>query len=105
MAMACCKLALFSFALCSADGLRKPRVGAGDMVPPTYPVVNVHVPEPVMNENDLKFAAIANQHRQNSLQQVEEGLSAVEMQTLATMTTLAEEVRHIADSLESGMAA
>lgn len=85
--------------------MRNPRGVAGDVLPPPYPVVNVHVPEPVASEDDLKSAATANQHRQDSLLKLEEGLSFVEKQTLATMTTLAQEVKHVADLLGSGMAA
>lgn len=105
MALTFCRLAFFSFVLFSAEGLRNPRGVAGDVLPPPYPVVNVHVPEPVASEDDLKSAATANQHRQDSLLKLEEGLSFVEKQTLATMTTLAQEVKHVADLLGSGMAA
>ena len=83
----------------------KPGGVAGDPVPPQYPVVNVHVPEPSMGADDFKSAAIARQREQDDLLSLEEHIASMEKQTSATMATLALQVQNVADMIESRMSA
>lgn len=101
MTLAWVKLASILFVVMSAEGLRRERGITGDPVPPPYPVVNVHVSEPAMNAADFKSAAIAHQHKQGSLLQLEEHVALLEKQTLATMATLAEQVKSVGDLIGS----
>ena len=93
------KFASILFVVVSAEGLRRERGIIGDPVPPPYPVVNVHVSEPAMNAADFKSAAISHQHEQGSLLQLEEHVSLLEKQTLATTATLAERVKSVGDQI------
>lgn len=105
MAWACLKLTLFSLVLFSVEGLRKPGGVSGDPMPPQYPVVNVHVPEPSMGANDFKSTAIARQREQDALLRLEEHIASMEKQTSATMATLALQVQNVAEMFESRMSA
>ena len=105
MALACLKFILFSMVLLSVEALRKPGGVAGDPVPPQYPVVNVHVPEPSMGADDFKSAAIARRREQDDLLSLEEHIASMEKQTSATMVTLALQVQNVADMIESRMSA
>ena len=104
-AMSLFKLTLFSLALLSAEGLRKPAGVAGDPVPPPYPVVNVHVPEPSMSAADLKSAAVARQREQDALLSLEVRIKSMEKQTSETMAALALQVKDVGDMIEMRMAA
>ena len=105
MALTCLKLTLFSLVVSSVEGLRKPGGVAGDPVPPPYPVVNVHVPEPVAGSDDFKLAAIARQRDQDALLSLEEHLESTEKQVSATMATLALQVKKVGDLIEERMSA
>ena len=105
MALTFLKLTLFSLALLSVEGLRKPRGVAGDPVPPRYPVVNIHVPEPSMGADYFKSAAITRQHEQDVLLNLEEHITSMVKQTSATMATLALQVKNVAEMIEARMSA
>ena len=94
------KFASFLSILFSAEGLRTPHGVAGDPVPPPYPVVNVHISKPALGADDFKFAAISQQHEQDSLLTLEKHMSSMEKQTLATMAGLAQEVKSVIDMIE-----
>ena len=105
VAMTFFKLTLFSLALLSAEGLRKPAGVAGDPVPPPYPVVNVHVPEPSMSAADLKSTAVARQRETDALLSLEAHIESMEKQTSETMAALALQVKNVGDMIEMRMAA
>lgn len=105
VAMTFFKLTLFSLALLSAEGLRKPAGVAGDPVPPPYPVVNVHVPESSMSAVDLKSAAMARQREQDALLSLEVRIKSMEKRTSETMAALALQVKDVGDMIEMRMAA
>ena len=105
MTLTCLKLIVFSLALSSVQGLRKSGGVTGDPVPPPYPVVNVHVPEPVAGTDDFKFAAIARQREQDALLSLEERLESTEKQVLATMASLALQVKSVGDLIEERISA
>ena len=100
MALTFLKFASFLPVLFSAEGLRKPHGVTGDPVPPPYPVVNVHITEPALGADDFKFAAIAQQHEQDSLLTLEKHMSSMEQQSLATMAGLAQEMKSVIDMIE-----
>ena len=102
-AMTFLKLTLFSLVLLSAECLRKPAGIAGDPVPPPYPVVSVHVPEPSMSAADLKSAAVARQREQDTLLSLEGHIASMEKQTSETMAALALQVKHVGDMIEMRM--
>ena len=103
MASTIFKVVSFLFVLSSAEGLRKPRGVAGDPVPPPYPVVNVHIPEPTLGADDFKSAVNAYQHERESLLSLEDQISAMERQTLTTMAALSQGTKNVADIIESKM--
>jgi hypothetical protein len=105
MALSSLKFASFLLVVLSAEGLRTQRGVTGDPSPPPYPVVNVHVSEPTMGADDFKLAAIAHQHEEDSLLKLEEHISSMEEQTLATMKALAQEVQHVGDMIDFQMQA
>ena len=105
MALTHLKFTLLALLLFSVEGLQKPRGVVGDPVPPPYPVVNVHVPEPRMGTGEFKSAAIARRHEQDALLSLEDQIASVEKQTSATMATLALQLRNVVDMIEMRMSA
>ena len=98
MALTFLKFISFLFILSSAKVLRKPL--GGDPVPPPYPVVNVHIPEPALGADDFKFAMIAQQHGQDSLLTLEKHMSSMEKQSLTTLASLSQEMKSVIDMIE-----
>ena len=105
MALTYLKLTLFSFVVSSVEGLRKPGGVVGDPVPPPYPVLNVHVPEPAIGADEFKLATIARQHEQDALLSLAERIESTEKQVSATMATLALQVKKVGDLVEQQMSA
>ena len=101
MVLSYLKFASLWLVLSSAEGLRKQRGVTGDPSPLPYPVVNVHVSEPTMGADDLKSAANAHQHDQDSLLILEQHIASMEKQTLATMEALAQNVKHVGEVIKS----
>ena len=105
MALTQLRFTLLSLLLLFVQGLQTPRGVVGDPVPPPYPVVNVHVPEPSMGTDEFKLAASARRHEQDALLSLEDQIASVEKQASATMSTLALQLRNVVDMIEMRMSA
>ena len=103
--MTCLRLTVFALSLFSIEALRKPQGIAGDPVPPPYPVVNVHVPEPLMGTDDFKSESNMRQSQQDTLLGLEERILSTEKQALSTMESLALQVENVADMIQAQMSA
>ena len=98
--MALFQRAAFICVVVAVDGLKTSPGVAGDPVPPQYPVVNVHVPEPLAADG-LAHELATHQQRLELLDALEARVVSTEDSVAKAVGALSAQVEKVASVFES----
>jgi len=75
----------------------------GDQVPPPYPIIDVHVPEPMIGSMAKKWASEDNQQRALQLGEIEQRLATSSQLLRVALAPLAAKIEEAAAMAESAV--
>jgi hypothetical protein len=75
----------------------------GDQVPPPYPVIEVHVPEPMIGSMAKKWASEDNQERALHLGEIEQRLATSSQLLRVALAPLASKIEEVAAVAEAAV--
>merc|ERR1719231_530940 len=96
------RVALTSFLACLV--LRSAAI-VGDQAPPPYPILDVHIPEPIVGALDRKWAAEDGQQSALKLDEVAERIAAADELMQSSMAPLAAKIESAAAAAEAAIRA